>query len=78
MKKAEIKIYVEQLVEAGKGLAYASMMEEGRAKEAAEELLFKTIDDTCKQLELYCEDVDFAFIEEMLEDGKIEQTTNQN
>ena len=65
-----MKLYVAQLVECGKGLALASQMEAGEAKEAAENLLNNTIDDICKQLELYCEDVDFAFVKEMLEDGE--------
>lgn len=59
MKKEEMRSYAAQLVECGKGLAYAEAMPEGEGKTAAEELLNSAIDDVVKQLELICEDVSF-------------------
>ena len=60
MKKAEINLYCAQLVECGKALALASMMEkESPAREAAERICNDQIDGICKQLELLCEDADF-------------------
>ena len=69
MKKADVKLIAAQLVECGKGLALAEFLKEGEAKEKAEAVLNEQIDNICRQLETYCEDVDFAFVKEMLENG---------
>ena len=70
MKKKEVRLYCAQLVECGKGLALASMLDNGsEARQAAERVFENQIDNICKQLELYCEDVDFKEAQEYLEDG---------
>lgn len=67
MKKKEMRLYAAQLVESGKGLALAELMEEGESKKAAIDLFNKSIDDTLKQLELLCSDCTFKEVEEFLD-----------
>ena len=56
MNKKEMKLYIAQLVESGKGLGLASLMEEGPARSEAERVLNLSIDSVAKQLELLCDD----------------------
>ena len=70
MKKAEVDLLVAQLVECGKGLALASLMEEGQVKKLSENLLKERIDEICKEFNLQCSDLDFTEAKEILEDGK--------
>ena len=76
--KKEMQIYCAELVECGRGLALASMMEKGSKKrEAAEKLLNEHIENVLKQLELTCSDVCYNDVEEILQDGK-ENEKNTN
>ena len=60
MKKAEIKLMCQALVESGKILALASLMgEKSKPREAAERVANQQIDDIAKQFELFAEDADF-------------------
>ena len=69
--KKEMRLYCAELVECGKGLALASLMEEGsKQREAAEKVLNEHIDQILKQLELTCSDVDYSQVEEYLQDGE--------
>ena len=56
MKKKEMRLYIAQLVESGKGLGLASLMEKGKARSEAERVLELSVDSIAKQLELLCED----------------------
>ena len=60
MKKAEMQILAQQLVESGKILMLASYMEEGsEPRKAAEQVANDSINFVLTQLELFCEDADF-------------------
>lgn len=56
MNKKEMKLYIAQLVESGKGLGLASLMEKGPARSETERVLNLSIDSIAKQLELLCDD----------------------
>lgn len=66
MTKKEIKLYAAQLLETGKGLALASLMPAGKAKEEAERILNLNADSVCSQLELLADDCTYKEIEENL------------
>lgn len=71
MKKKEIRLYVEQLIETGKGLALASFLPDGsKEKEAALKCLNESKESILSQLELLCEDCDYKKIEEVLTYGE--------
>lgn len=70
MKKKEMRLLVERLIESGKGLALAELMEEGEPKTAAIGLFNLNKDEILKQLELLCEDCDYKRFKEVVEDGE--------
>lgn len=68
MKKKEMRLLVASLVECGKGLGLASLMPDGKAKEEGTRILNEQIENACKQLELFCEDVDYKELTKKLEE----------
>lgn len=64
MKKKEMRLYIAQIVESGKGLGIASLMPEGKPREEAERVLNLSIDSLASQLEMLCEDASFK-VEEL-------------
>lgn len=75
MKKKELLIEIQALVECGKALALAELMPEGEAKKKTIKLAETEIENARKELSALAEDASFEEVKEMLEDGKENSNT---
>lgn len=70
MKKKELLIEIQALVECGKALALAELMPDGKAKKKTIKLAETEIENARKELSALAEDASFEEVKEMLQDGE--------
>ncbi len=70
MKKKELLIEIQALVECGKALALAELMPDDKAKKKTIKLAETEIENARKELSALAEDASFEEVKEMLQDGE--------